>query len=432
MKFTATELYRQGLQLANADNTNFLTHEEITNYLNDAFQSIYAEVVNQNDLYWLKEAIGTKSSGNMDYVEYYLPFDFFSMRTVKTVNGINIPRKAATAKYGLSYDIVNGRLRVYGGTNGVKIEYFPNPTTITIPFKTYKIDNLTLSGDLWDSFGDYLITKANNLITVTDTSTGDVLTNVQIDGEIKDIHASSDLFVVTNIFEEELEYDVYNYNGDQIATIENPIAILEDERGTLYSLKKSENGYEIYSLSGIKILEIETEMEIEGSGGVFFREQDWPVLFIDNKFYNVYRNEWIETDVPLNKVKYCKGIDSPFAVLGDFGNEIYCIELNPDNSLSISTHPIEGLLPLAYSNGGVYLTKNGFDVWVQDWRSETTFNYPNNLFYRAIASMIATFIIGKQGGDLTIISGLAAGYMNQLSKFLNSNAGYGRINNAYY
>lgn len=433
MKFTATELYKQGLQLANADNTNFLTHNEITNYLNDAFQSIYSEVVNQNDLYWLREAIGVKSSSNNDYVEYYLPFDFFSMRTVKTINGVNIPRKAATAKYGLSYDIINGRLRIYGGASGIKIEYFPNPTTITIPFKTFKVENVELSGNKWDSFGDYFISINNNIITAIDVSTNDILCTIQIEGgEVKEIHAGADLFVVKTEIESEIEYAVYNYEGTQIAEIENAISILEDERGVLYSLKKDDNKYSIYSLSGVKILEFESEMEIEAKSGVFFREQEYPILFIDNKFYNVYRNEWIDFDLQLNNVRYCKGIDSPFAILGDFGNTLYCVELNPDNTTAISTHPIEGLMLLAYSNDAVYITKNGFDIWVQDWRSETTFNYPNNIFYRAIASMIATFIISKQGGDLSIISNLASGYMNQLSKFLNSNTSYGRINNAYY
>ena len=47
---------------------------------------------------------------------------------------------------------------------------------------------------------------------------------------------------------------------------------------------------------------------------------------------------------------------------------------------------------------------DGVEFYKRGVLPETVFNYPNNTYYTLIAYIIATYIIAKQGGDVSILA----------------------------
>lgn len=55
MKYTSNQVIKRALNLADISNTDFLTHEEQIQYINDAWQTVYQWLINKGDKQFVKE-----------------------------------------------------------------------------------------------------------------------------------------------------------------------------------------------------------------------------------------------------------------------------------------------------------------------------------------------------------------------------------------
>ena len=70
MKYTAKRIIDRALSLVDLHNTDFLSHQELTDYLNDSWKSLYQISINSSDKVFVCET-ALKQAGGIS--EYCLP-----------------------------------------------------------------------------------------------------------------------------------------------------------------------------------------------------------------------------------------------------------------------------------------------------------------------------------------------------------------------
>lgn len=165
MKYTASQMVERAKHLADVTNTDFLTHQEMTDYLNDTWWMLYQTIINKGDKQFVKETYLNAHGGVGSWSEYNLPDDFYQMCSLKdAISGGIVPRASESESItSRTYDIVNNRLRLYGTPTGNRLllTYYATPQYITYPDKVYERSNyenilsvckntvLTTSGEIY-------------------------------------------------------------------------------------------------------------------------------------------------------------------------------------------------------------------------------------------------------------------------------------------
>ena len=52
--YFASDIIKKATQLADLENSNFISWNENISLLNDAYTKVYSDIINQNDLYYIK------------------------------------------------------------------------------------------------------------------------------------------------------------------------------------------------------------------------------------------------------------------------------------------------------------------------------------------------------------------------------------------
>ena len=144
MNYLASQLIERAKKLADINNTDFLDYDELIQYINDSWTSVYSWLINKGDTQFVKEVYLANGNGTGDYTEYKLPTDFYIMKSIKDkISGRLIERQAESEGINSGkYDIVNDKLRLYGNTSSnIVITYWTIPTFITFPDKEILVDN---------------------------------------------------------------------------------------------------------------------------------------------------------------------------------------------------------------------------------------------------------------------------------------------------
>ena len=138
IRYNASDVIKKAKQLADLENSDFISWNESITLLNDAYQNIYQKSINK---------------GNNDFVRVIqtsekcinLPRDFYQLKTLTLKQDrFNTPimRRPQNGSFDdLSYDIYNNTLLINGYSSGtIILEYYPTPLTLTLPNKDEVID----------------------------------------------------------------------------------------------------------------------------------------------------------------------------------------------------------------------------------------------------------------------------------------------------
>ena len=187
MTIKASELVKRAQQLADLENSSFISTNENIALLNECYQNLYQKVINNGDKYFLEtiEIQGRQENGK---TFYELPNDFFQLYSLNEKNS-NMPilRKAEnTSNYTKKYEIVNNMLVLYGSYGcAVIMRYFKKPIKISIPSETKHtrdIPSEILSAEVKDCIDTKIVYKVYKdsttvNIKVYDTETGTTTTS---------------------------------------------------------------------------------------------------------------------------------------------------------------------------------------------------------------------------------------------------------------
>lgn len=129
--YKASDIIRRAMQIADLENSSFISYNEQLSLLNEAYVTLYQKAIDADTRSFVK-VVKTNSK------QYLMPEDFYQLKSVcLDVNGYLQPimrRPADQNLNTLSYEMTGNTLNIYGAVTGtVRIEYIPQPQTLTFP-----------------------------------------------------------------------------------------------------------------------------------------------------------------------------------------------------------------------------------------------------------------------------------------------------------
>lgn len=388
MQYTASEIIERAKNLADCGNTDFLSEKEATQYINDAYNYVYQKLIDRGDSFFVKKM--EVSTG-----VYPLPSDFYQLRSIKDpYSGFVLTRKSGNASMNeTGYEIVNNKL-IIGGTSLHNLEatYYPNPTYITINSPEKEIGKLPLTEGKYGIYGSKFVCEAEDSILVYDW-VNETTTNLTIELEdpIDAIYVSKSSFFLitaTTIYCYDFEGNLinqYSKEGNVLIRLENGIIRVEQRIDNQIKYR----GKDI-------TLELVPELYLAATEGyIFYRH--------NGKLYIQQVDETESTEIE-------DAIDNFIAtrVNGKAGVLFYN---NKPKIFVINWSSVEHINADFESFIGFYDNKDygmiytdGVVCYKRGILPETVFNYPNNTYYTLIAYIIATYLVAKQGGDVSILA----------------------------
>ena len=472
IKYTTKDIVNRAKQLADLNNSDFISWNENINLLNENWQKIYQQLIDNGDKTFIKE-FETVSLNKIK-----LPCDFYQLFSVELIPSCRqILRKAKSEQESsLTYDIENDYLILYGTVSEkIRIKYIPIPQTLTLQNETKDIDsdfNSVYSSILENEELKFMDCYKNKYLFLKKTN-GTNICNLYIFN--KD---TNEIKKITNDFSYEITYAVIGYK--------NIVYFI--------SRDKSTSKYSIYSIKNNIVT-----AELEGtstSPSLLKRDKDVGAVYIENKCINIFMNDniplfpnidnldvvlsegigtfmsftkdyislllpitneksenkWIQLDVDLTTTPYVATKTTPFEGL-DFGySHTYKRYSNVINGkVCISTknmfyvdgyglfnndeYEVIGVNDLNNDEGyGISIidTYNTNHVLLHSHFVDTLLLYPNNIYFNFMAILLAISYKIKQNADVTVLSTkygeMEAQYFDSLSRDVNNVV---RITNVY-
>ena len=471
IKYTTKDIVNRAKQLADLNNSDFISWNENINLLNENWQKIYQQLIDNGDKTFIKE-FETVSLNKIK-----LPCDFYQLFSVELIPSCRqILRKAKSEpESSLTYDIENDYLILYGTVSEkIRIKYIPIPQTLTLQNETKDINadfSSVYSSVLENEELKFMDCYKNKYLFLKKTN-GTNICNLYIFN--KD---TNEIKKITNDFSYEITYAVIGY------------------KNIVYFISRNENNK--YSIYSIKNNTLTAELSNSStSPSLLKRDKDVGAVYIENKRMNIFvndnrplfpqidnldvvlsegigtymsftndyislllpivneksENKWIQLDVDLTTTPYVATKTTPFEGL-DFGYEnTYKRYSNVINGkVCISTknmfyvdgyglfnndeYEVIGVNELNNDEGyGISIidTYNTNHVLLHSHFVDTLLLYPNNIYFNFMAILLAISYKIKQNADITVLSTkygeMEAQYFDSLSRDVNNVV---RITNVY-
>ena len=228
--YNASDIIKRATQLADIENSDFISFSEKIALLNEAYQTIYQKGINK---------------GNNSFVRYInttnkviqLPPDFYQLKAVTLSHNKDVKvimRRPANESFNiLSYDIINNTLQINGETMGgtICVEYFPTPVTLTFPNvdKQLELENVL---DMHKDIYLYKYNTDNDVIirSLSDPEFADTLPNF---GDSIHVDWNNEYIGETTLDEETFkDITVWKTKSGTIATSGYYLSIDEKPNGT--------------------------------------------------------------------------------------------------------------------------------------------------------------------------------------------------------
>ena len=382
---TASKIIKRALNVADIANTDFLTWEELTSYLQEAFHWVCQAIVNANlDLFTNKaQLIGSNG-------RYPLPWDFWQMKSIKNpFSGQQIIRKTDSfSKYSSGYTISNNDLVIEGINPGpIEITYYRKPFYLSIPNKT--IEDVGINGEIIDTSENNVLWVENENLVVW-TPKGNLPTSIEKEDE-KSYHLVRDEYILVE--DDEKVQMVSLDNNVMWESEKNPDFYYKSDNGLVYFGYKKGNNVEIYKLDN-KIITLPGKPNYIRIGEDFYEapKNAFPIGYFDDR--PAYTS----------------------------GTSLFLI--NKDKSIIEETLD----LPIMGYNGVIkygLISNNKLYSNIPD----TELNMPNNILYDLIAFRLAVYFLCKQNAESSGVENIYKAMEQQFFQSLDMNAGYPRLNN---
>lgn len=410
-KYTAKQIIERSLNLADISNTDFLTHTENTQYLNDAWRTVFEWLISKGDKQFVKE-VELSSSAMGQYTEYELPEDFYQMLSLRSPSGGLIPRKAESeSDYSASYDIVNDRLRLYGvSATKLILTYYMNPIWITYPDRDIEVESLS-SDDILSSYNNSILYAVDDSLFVKNVVTGEVIAEIT-----EATFTENSEFVLANghlAIKNDDVWTVYGYSGNVITTVSNVAYAFVISSTVCFSLTDGD----VVSIAGNVIIESDEPLNILCGKDV----NDY--FYVNEAGYLTHYKDGEDTVYTyltgITKVVY----NDDYYTLST-GTFVYTTE----DFSSLTIVDIPGIIKAVLKYGVLYY--NGFYT-VKSTVEDTEFNFPNDLYFSLLACDLALRYCMKMNANTDGLNNL---YTNMQTTFMNTlsqAADYTRIKNVY-
>lgn len=391
IKYYASDIIKRATQLADLENSEFISFSEKIALLNEAYQQLYQKGINK---------------GNNSFVRYIntknkiitLPRDFYQLKAVTISNPAGdvqvINKRPANASFNiLSYEIINNTLQINGETSGssICVEYFPTPVTLTFPNKDKQLEMENVL-DMHKDIYMYKYSTDNDIIirSLADSEFADTLAN----SDYEDIafflaHIEDDYITFSNSATQIL----YDINTGNVTTTNKPVIIWNNMTLIL------DNG-ELKLPSGIAIGET-LDLNLGGCTISILSEdkqhyvgQNYNAgLFIDGAHQDFNATKMFY----YNDMVYLSNGTNYLSVY-DFATAHFENTLMDRNVVAITD--------IDDNTGYGYLGLKMKKYALVSFYDDTEMNFPNNTYFVFISYLLALAFKAKQGSDTSQLAGL--------------------------
>ena len=349
MTYTAKDIIKAALQIADLENSNFISWAENIRLLNESFTALHQKLIN---------------SGNMTFVdemeihaEQELPKNFYQVLSVLDNYNTPVPRYSIGMNdCQVWYKIINNKL-ILNGLNSAKLTYFTKPQFLTYPAETIN-DALPLEE------GETIKFACDNY----------VLTN-------KNIWDIKEATIVRAAAETDVYVDAY---GRTYSANEKPIFYPD---GRCFKLTSTEctdinckvgysNDIENITFDGVYYY---VRYSSNGNINVFEQDNSNSIDVLEGFTTNIYFNNNHKFYIKDNIVFID---DIPMYDASIYNNKVYMLKIDLNTGYGLFTNNNK-ILSIAV---------------------DTELNLPNNLYYNVLAYMLAFSYCCKQGKDATYVS----------------------------
>lgn len=407
-KYKASEIIDRALHLADIANTDFLTHKEHIDYINDAWKNVYQFLISKGDKSFVEEAMlnGTNFNG---VVEFDLPDDFYQIQSIREYQtNRQISRKADSESDASStYEVVNDKLRIYGTGGHLIMTYYKAPVYITFPDKDIDVDNVISS----------------------------VKTSYKNSALIKYMDREDDNYYLDNLVSGE-KIGVYDPNNDE------PYPKQLSDKGFAYNdgfykFGVSDGGYSLggtvdtyfrTNLPSTFDVKIEDSYNVKVLGGTILFTSDNYIraaykapdgntyFYTNNTLYDEDNNSLYTFDETANPV----GITDNGIVFDN--NKI--LTITAEGQILVNDTPVKGYLGAI--NYGYILADRVVSAY-----DDTLFNFPNDLYVSVLSYELALRYAMKQNTSTDNLNTQLVQAQGLLGQALNADGKYKRITKVY-
>lgn len=478
IKYTTKDIVNRATQLADLENSDFVSWNENINLLNESWQKIYQQLIDNGDKTFIKE-FETVASNKIK-----LPCDFYQLFAVELVPSCRqVLRKAKSEpESSLTYDIENDYLILYGTVSEkVRIKYLPTPQTLTLQNVTKDInadfnaiENQYADTTWKNHFVDCYKNKYLNIRSANDKTYNYIEIYDKDSQTTKNTYLGTADIITNAVMNAKNKVYCSTYSKDNVAhkiikLPSDPVdEINVDSKSSSCLLKRDKDiGAIVIKGSVIKIYinddmrefdiskrvnaDIIDNIVLDGKGIATFESFEDNYISLLLPTFEGNKNKWIQLDIDYtNNLSVTETI--PFETL-DFGNRnTYKRYSNVvDGELCISTknmfyvngfglfnnddYEVIGVNELNNDNGygiSIYDTYDTEHILMHSCFVDTTLLYPNNVYFNFMAILLAISYKIKQNGDVTNLSTkygeMEAQYFDSLSRDVNNVV---RITNVY-
>ena len=348
MKYNISDIIRSAKQIADLENSDFISWNENIRLLNEAWTAVHQKLIDKGDFTFVNEMNITK--------EQELPSDFYQVLSV--LDNYNTP----VSRYSIGmndsqiwYKLINNKL-ILNGLQSAKLTYFTKPQFLTYPAETI-IDALPLSE------GETIKFACDNY----------ALTNLNI-WDIKE----------TTIVRAAAETDVYvDAYGRTYSANEKPIFYPDGRCFKLTSTECTDTNCKVAYSDDIENITFDGVYYYArySNGNINVFEQNNPTNidayegFSSNIYFNNDHKFYIKDGVVFID-------DIPMYDASIYNNKVYMLKIDLNTGYGLFTNNNK-ILSIAV---------------------DTELNLPNNLYYNVLAYMLAFSYCCKQGKDASYVS----------------------------
>lgn len=443
MKYTALDIVKRALNLADIANTDFLTHTEIVQYLNDAWTSVFQWLINKGDTQFVKEVELMNCQGFNGYVEYELPEDLYQIKSLKNkYTGSQVLRHADSESINSNtYEIVNDRLRLYGvAQNPLLLTYWFVPTFITFPDKD--IEASEIYGEILSTASDSALIQNSDLSPATW-----MIKNLKTNELISTISAPDDYERVMLgkghiVYVKDSHVIYIDYNGKELDDIdlsltESTISLFQDsDYNVNYQYMEDSEWSAPYILRTAQLNKtFDNPFALEIYGYYLMG------VTINGKFYiRIYDSSedqyW--DDIPVGNLdlyglpfKVDNWNRKPAFITVSTTGKAYLFVINElEHTLELEDIDVKSFQTIGVIKYGL-ITTDGTYITVKSYYPDTIMNFPNEMYFSLLACDLALRFVMKANMDTTGLNNL---YTNMQITFMNTlsqDGSYTRIRNAY-
>lgn len=419
IKYSAEDIIKRAEQLADLENSDFISNYEKLALLNESFQILYQKIINTNDKTWIKQ--------KPVYDGMPLPEDFYQLskiyvkRTKEQLNKTN-----GYLNYG--YELLGNQIFLTRDCHDLEIimEYYPVPPSIRLP-STPEETNLYTT-----SWKDLSIKQEDYKFDIY--SRGELITTTTVGNFFRGNYSQFD-------------------NGYLIWCIQDGgaksyIGKTRDGSNTLLSTNEFpvviNNKIYLYKYETKEIIDVNNGSVVIGSAS-FVVNPDIMIIYSFNNHYVTisdrvnsviasYDGTEFETKFPITNLQ-CHIEDNELYLT----NNTYVVKID---STGITTINLKEERTPVYINSPKQITiadnentePTYYTISIDDviYPVEEVLDYPNNLFYVVLSYMLAIAFKNKQSADTTAITAMYESAITQFFDSISRDASsYYKIRNDY-